>query len=459
MLPFRTKLSYGIGGISDNALYTLTGTYLMLYLTTVAGVNPAVAGTISAAGSVWEAVIGPFMGFKSDMTISRYGKRKPFLMMASVPVAVVTSLLFTSFDAPQWVKILYYLFMIICFWTAFSCEFVPYLSWGADLTEDYNERTVLRSYAYVFNQVGMAIGMVLPTIIVDYAMNWGRSLQQSWQLVGVCCGLCAGLSLLICSLTIHEDDNPNFVKPVKGEKAEGMNIKKMLYDYKGILGLKPIRYLLGASVVYLIANTIFSSDRVYFMTYNLGLGNGMITVLMLIITLSGVAFVPFLEKASRRYDKKNVFLCIIGTMGMLMICFRFIGVESLTACIALCLIYSLANTAYWQLMPSMIYDVCEVEELENGEKKTGAIISLQALSESLSIALGLQALGIILSLSGFMERVQVQPEKALLWIENSFTLIPGIFMVAVALIMKGYPINRQAFEKVLEKLEEKRKKG
>ena len=61
-LSFKTKLSYGVGAISDNAMYTLTGTYLMLFLTTVAGVSPAMAGTISAIGSVWEALCAPLWG-------------------------------------------------------------------------------------------------------------------------------------------------------------------------------------------------------------------------------------------------------------------------------------------------------------------------------------------------------------------------------------------------------------
>ena len=55
-LSFKTKLSYGVGAVCDNAMYMLAGTYLLLFLTTVAGVNPAVAGTISAIGSIWEAM-------------------------------------------------------------------------------------------------------------------------------------------------------------------------------------------------------------------------------------------------------------------------------------------------------------------------------------------------------------------------------------------------------------------
>ena len=196
-LKFTTKLSYGIGGIADNTMYTLSGTYLMLFLTTVAGVSPAMAGTISAIGSVWEAFCAPVVGTLSDSIQTRFGRRKPFLMAASFPAAVATSLLFTTIDASPAIKGIYYTVMLLLFWTSFSSEFIPYMAWGSDLTDDYNERTVLRSYAYVFNQVGMCIGMVLPTIIVDYCMSFGKSAAQSWQIVGIFAGVSVACALLI----------------------------------------------------------------------------------------------------------------------------------------------------------------------------------------------------------------------------------------------------------------------
>ena len=95
-LPFRTKLFYGIGGTCDNAMYMLAGTYLLLFLTTVAGISPAVAGAICAAGSVWEALCAPVVGFESDHAVTRFGRRKPFLLGAAFPAAIITTLLFTA---------------------------------------------------------------------------------------------------------------------------------------------------------------------------------------------------------------------------------------------------------------------------------------------------------------------------------------------------------------------------
>ena len=111
-LPFRTKLFYGIGGTCDNAMYMLAGTYLLLFLTTVARISPAVAGAICAAGSVWEALCAPVVGFESDHAVTRFGRRKPFLLGAAFPAAIITTLLFTAIQASPGVKVVYYLVMV-----------------------------------------------------------------------------------------------------------------------------------------------------------------------------------------------------------------------------------------------------------------------------------------------------------------------------------------------------------
>lgn len=456
-LSFGTKLSYGIGGVADNAMYTISGTFLLFFLTTVAGIQPAAAGTIAALGSVWEAICGPLCGYFSDSIETRFGKRKPFLLAAAVPVAVITSLLFTAIDASYGFKIFYYGLMTILFWTAFAGFFVPYMAWGSDLTDDYNERTVLRSFAYVFNQVGMAIGMVMPSIIVDYLMNLGKTTEQSWTAVGMFAGVCSAIALLICAFTIKKTDIPGFKKNPRCEKIfTPAKIIGMFREYIQILHLRPIKFLIGSSVVYLIANTIFSSDRVYYFLYNLGLSASQISITMLIVTVVGIALVPLVAGLSGRTDKKIVFMVGIGITGVLFIAFRFLGINSFLMACVICVIYAFGNTCYWQLMPSMIYDICEVEELASGEKHSGAVISLQALSESVSIAVGLQALGIVLEQAGFAEAAAVQSELALTWVSNCFTLIPGIFMILVVVMIDRYPINQKRFERVMEGVERQR---
>ena len=136
---------------------------------------------------------------------------------------------------------------------------------------------------------------------------------------------------------------------------------------------------------------------------------------------------------------------------------RVIGVNSFGASCLMCGLFAVGNTCYWQLMPSMIYDVCEAEELASGEKHSGAVISLQALSESLSAAAGVQILGIILEQAGFNEAVTAQTTTALNWVSSSFSLIPGIGMLIVALVISRYPINKHTFPRILAGVERRRR--
>ena len=151
-------------------------------------------------------------------------------------------------------------------------------------------------------------------------------------------------------------------------------------------------------------------------------------------------------------DKKDLFKTVMAVCGVLMIATRFIGVNSYPLLIFVCLLYATANATYWQLMPSMIYDVCEVEELLSGVKHSGAVISLQALSESLSIAVGLQGLGFILELAGFDSDLAVQTSTALTWVENAFVVIPGAAMIVVALIIRKSNLTKDVFDRVKDAL-------
>ncbi len=456
-LKIRTKLSYGVGGLADNALFTLIETFLLFFLTTVAGIQPATAGTILAVGCLWEAFCGPISGFLSDNIETRFGKRKPFLLVAAVPTAIVTTLLFTDIEMDYSIKVVYYAVMTLLFWWCFAIFFVPYITWGSELTEDYNERTILRSYAYVFNQIGKFLGTVMPTVLVGILMGVGFTLAKSWSAVGLIVGVASGAALLICALTIKETDVPNFVKdPSKPKVLTLHNIKHMFTSYFSIIKLKPIRYLIGASLLYLIANTVFMSDMVYFYTYNLGMSAMEISGITFFMTAFGIALTPFVAKLAEKTDKKTAFIIGLVITGIVQSLGRFFPIDAVWPIWIMGAFFTIGNTCYWQLMPSMIYDVCDADELASGKKRSGEVVSLQALSESVSAAAGVQLLGIILQMAGFSDTASMQSELALNWINNSYSWIPGACTLVVAFLLVRYPINRKNYERILEGVEKRR---
>ena len=136
--------------------------------------------------------------------------------------------------------------------------------------------------------------------------------------------------------------------------------------------------------------------------------------------------------------------------------FVIFGLSGNTSFVGVCIIsviYCAGNSVYWQLVPAMIYDVCEVDRLMNSQDRAGMVISLQSLSEAMSGAVAMQLMGLILSLSGFDGSAAVQSGTALQWTGYSFTLIPALFMVLSMICIFRYPVTKAMYHKVLAALE------
>ena len=219
--------------------------------------------------------------------------------------------------------------------------------------------------------------------------------------------------------------------------------------------MRTVRWILGASICYLIGYTIFCADRMYFFTYNMGLSGGMITILMMLMTFISVLFIPVISSINRWIDKRTTYIVgvLITVVGFVV--FSLGGTSSFVSVCVLSLIYCAGNSVYWQLVPAMIYDVCEVDRLMNGKERAGMVISLQSLSEALSGAVGMQLMGIILNASGFDGEASVQGQTALQWTGFSFTLIPAMFLAISVFCIYRYPVTKKMYQKVLTSLEKR----
>ena len=374
------------------------------------------------------------------------------MLAAAFPLAVFCSLIFVTFDASQSVRCAYYVIMFIAFWTGYSFFFVPYTAWGAELTDSYEERTELRGIVYFFYSIGSAVGTVLPTIIVDRLMQWGLTVETGWLSVGIFVGVVSAAAIFISGWMVKDHKPAGETSDSETGRGALRAVIDIIRNYGQVLKFKPARFIILTSVFYLISNSVMMADKMYFYTYNMGMTAKEISLIMLFQQVVSVLLILPLIRINRVLDKRT--LCI-GGIGMSVACltiYGFLGISGIPHLLILTFVYGIGSICYWQLIPSMLYDVCDADRLENGTDRAGLIISIQGLTESVFEAVGFQMLGILLQLSGFDNNAAVQTQATMNCVHVSFTFIPAFFALIALFMLIRYPITRARHAEIIEQL-------
>src|SRR5512136_817638 len=161
-----TKLAFGVGDLGPAIVAAINGFFLNAFLLDVAGLRPAVAGTIFLVVKIWDAVNDPIMGALTDRTRTRWGRRRPWLLFAAIPFGVFFFLQWIVPPLDDFGKFWYYLLVALLLDMAYTAVNVPYAALTPELTHDYDERTSLSSYRFSFSILGGVLAAFLHTIIV-----------------------------------------------------------------------------------------------------------------------------------------------------------------------------------------------------------------------------------------------------------------------------------------------------
>lgn len=451
-LSFKDMLGYGPAALGDAAVYSLVCTFLLFFLTTVADIQPAAAGLIIAIGSVVAAFLNGIMGYVSDNVRTRWGRRVPFMVVFGIMLFFATLLLFTAIPAASLIKGIYYMLMVILFYVSYTGFFVPYLAMGAEFTQDYHERTKLRSYAAFFNMIGSLLAMVVPTAMVGMLTDHGLSSARAWMVTAGSIGLLASVCVLVTAGTARKFDRAGTDRVFE---APHVSVKDMFVQYWNVLQLGPIRPLLFSSLFFLIAYSILISDIIYFLTFNAGKSPDQISMILLLRCIAGIVIIPFISWMCRVTDKRSCLIILQALCALIISAFGLIGIDGDARLCLYILFMGVSTVVYWQVMPAIIYDVCEYDQLETGRRRQGTIVSIQGLVEFISMGIGTQLLGIILQLAGFHGEAAVQTAHAQVWIGHCITFVPALFLILSCIALWRYPITKKVYEQIVRKLEQK----
>src|SRR5512133_2655913 len=166
-LSRKTKLAYGAGDLGAAIVTAINGFFLLNFLINVAGLRPGTAGNVFLIAKIWDAVNDPLIGWLTDRTVSKFGRRRPWLLIAAVPFGLAFFLQWIVPPLGETGLFWYYLLVAILLDTAFTAVNVPYAALTAELTQDYDERTRLSSVRMGFSILGGVLAAFFHGIIVS----------------------------------------------------------------------------------------------------------------------------------------------------------------------------------------------------------------------------------------------------------------------------------------------------
>ncbi len=441
-LQAKTKVFYGIADLGISMLTASIQFFLLFFYTDIAGIDPGLAGTALLVGKLtWDAINDPLFGYFSDRTRSRWGRRKPYMLLGAIPFGLTVWLLFSL--PPGLTGLTAFLAVLGSFLladTAQTLVSVPYYALSAELTYDYDERTSLISIRMIFTVLGYILGAAATTAVAGFFMGMGWSKNAAYSGMGAVFGAVAILTMLVTVFGVKEVPRPD-LQPAK---------MKAWPQIKHVMKNRPFVQFMIMSTIISISFTLLTSLLPYFLTYQLLMAEQIPLIMMVMLLTIGIFLVPW-RYASQKLNKGPAYALGLAIASVAIVVAFFLPEGPNPVIYGVAFICGLGFSAQYVFPWSMIPDVIEVDQAKTGERHEGIYFGVNSFLGKLSGAIGIAASGWALKLYGYVPNA-VQTPEALFGIRFFFAIVPVIaFAIALPLLI-WYPITRQKHAELSKKV-------
>ena len=432
-LPMKTKVLYGIADLGIALLTSSIQFFLLFYYTDIAGINPGLAGTALLVGKfTWDAINDPVFGYLSDRTRSRWGRRKPYMLLGAIPFGLSIWLLFSL--PPGLVGVKAFLAVLGSFLLADTTQTlvsVPYYALSAELTYDYDERTSLISIRMIFTVLGYILGAAATTAVAGMFMGMGWSKTAAYSGMGAIFGVVAIITMLVTVLGVKETPRPDLM-PAK------MALKQQL---KHVFKNKPFIQFMIMSTIISISFTLLTALLPYFLTYQLLMADQISFVMLVLLGTVAIFLIPW-RLVSKKMNKGPAYALGLFIASIAIVAAFFLPQGPTPWIYGIAFVAGVGFSAQYVFPWSMIPDVIEDDAAQSGERHEGIYFGVNAFLGKMTGAIGIAVAGWALDLYGYVPDA-IQTTRALFGIRFFYAIVPVIaFMIALPLLI-WYPITRE----------------
>ncbi|MEO8603675.1 MAG: MFS transporter [bacterium] len=400
-VPIRTKILYGTGELGLNLKNEVVNRFLLFFYTDSLHVSPTAVGLMMLLGKAWDAVTDPAMGYLSDSTRSRWGRRRPYVLFGAIPMAFFFYLLFSP---PLWLTphgLLWYLLGIsLVLYTFFTIFTIPYLAWGAELVRDYHERTTVVQVRSLLGLIGGVAGAALPMMIVSGYANARTGFSSMAAILAVFIAAAA----LLPGLTVRDGGR---------DRLPNASLAHFVVGLRHTFANRDFRLIYLTFCLMTVSAAMGTSIQLVVVKYRLNLYD-QFPIIALTFGVSFALSFPFWLALSQRLGKSRAMMFGLGLGCVTPLGWVLVQPGQLGA-MMLFMVLAGAVTGSLTLAGSQAIDVVDYDELMTGEQRAGAYFGVWAFGLKLATALGLFFGGALLDIVGYVPEA-VQDANTLWWL-------------------------------------------
>jgi len=438
-----TKLLYGSGDLGFSLTTTLIGAYFAIFLTDVVEVSPVIAAAAFFIGRSWDYVNDPIIGYISDRTRTRWGRRRPFLLFGALPFGLAFAMLWWR-PALQRDLLLavYYAAAYILFDTAATLVYMPYFALTPELASEYDDRTSITSYRMFFSILGSLIAFTIPLLMIGtfHPENAGKVLTM-----GFVFGLVSAGPLFLTFLGTQERQEFMAQEP-----------PKLIKSLKAVIKNPPFLLGLGIFLGTWIAVDIVQAILLYFIKYCV-LRETQSDLIMGTIFVTAIFALPLWNWVARRWNKRITYIIGIAFWAGVQLVIITLGPTTpLAVLLVLCALAGIGVAAAHVLPWSILPDAIEWDEWKTGERHEGIFYSVVTLSHKVAASIAVPLVLLLLNTFEYQANVAIQRPRAELAIRLITGPIPAVLLGLGILCAVFYPLSRERYNQIVKELEERR---
>jgi glycoside/pentoside/hexuronide:cation symporter, GPH family len=452
------KAAYAFGGTIDIFGHWLYFGLMQPVFVGFLHLSPSLFGLAQGAARLTDAFTDSYFGWRSDNARTRWGRRRPFVLVGGLLAGAALPCLFAASRSWSTSTLFWFVLLTACGYAPIlSCYNMPYQSLGAELTPDTDERTSVMSWRGVVQTLaGVANAWAWwfaarPWFAGgDGAPDLARGAMWASAIVGALMILAA----LATALSVGERYYP------LARRQERLGFAAMT---RQAFGCRPFRILLLALVLFAVPTSMVGALSWYVLYYHVLAGSPATAALYsglagTCYSLLGAACIPFAVWLSRRIGKRRAlqYALVGGSIALASSFVLYTPTAPMLSVLCHGLFGIVSSGFFWVLLPSMLADVIDFDEIESGKRREGAYASILSYVLKFGSTFVLLITGPLIELAGFDAHRAVQRPATMLGLRILFAGVPALAALLAALALRRYPLDHDAMRTIRARLEARR---